>query len=258
MSIAKLLNRATRVLYLVAFVLVVLGIRDRVGAYRHRYASHPLSAPSLPPGSIDPTLFYQMAAESPRMGPADAPVVIVEFLNYTCGYCVSYSAIIEKLQRRYPSLVAVVVKNLLFQPGRAELLLHEGAPCAADQGKLAEYYHEVFAFGATAVSHEPWHDVGDSIHIPDMERYSICVQSGKYRTAMERDAGEAAQLGVVATPTSFVNGLPVVGAVPFDVLNRLVAKLLGRTVKPDSQPSATERYGLDTVRRAPRSARHDS
>ncbi len=258
MSIARVLDRTTKVLYLVALVLVILGVRDRLATYRRRRAAQRISLPTLPPGSIDPTLFYQMAAESPRMGPADAPIVIVEFLNYTCGYCVAFSATIERLRRRYPDVVAVVVKNLLSQPGRAELLLHEGAPCAADQGKLAEYYHEAFVFGSTEVAHEPWHDVGDSIHLPDMKRYSLCVESGTFSHAVERDAREAAQLGVVATPTSFINGLPVTGAIPFEELNRLVARLLGRTTQPDSQAPATARYGLDTVRHAPRSLRHDS
>ncbi len=256
MPIAKMLNRATKILYVVALGLVILGIRDRVAAYQRRRSAQRLSLPSLPDGSIDPTLFYQMAAEGPRMGPDDAPVVIVEFVNYACGYCVSFSATIEKLRRRYPDVVAVVVKNLLFQPGLAELQLHEGGQCAADQGRFPEYYRAAFSFGATAVTHEPWHDIGDSIRIPDMRRYSICVQSGMYQDRVNRDTREAAQLGIVGTPTSFINGLPVAGAMPFQQLNRLVASLLGRTVRPDLQDAEKTDYGLDTVRRVLQSARH--
>ena len=45
---------------------------------------------------------------------------------------------------------------------------------------------------------------------------------------MTRDTGEGQELGVTGTPTSFINGLRVVGEVSFERLDSLVAWQLRR------------------------------
>lgn len=255
MTVASFFNHGTKGLYGVALVLVVLAVRDRVTAYTRRPVASGLAPIHLPRGSVDPALFYQMSSESPRLGPDDAPVVIVEFVNYLCGHCVEFSATIAAIRKRYPDEVAVVVKNLLYDPDRNERLLHEGAECAAEQGRFREYYTAMFDGGARRLTHEPWRDAADSIRMPDMHRFVICARSEKYRTALLRDADEAATLAVTGTPISFLNGIRIVGAMPFDQLNELVASQLGRKLPQGAHDTGQAISPVDTVRRDPDSRR---
>jgi protein-disulfide isomerase len=50
--------------------------------------------------------------KSPFRGPAEAPVTIVEFIDYECPYCADEEKTIKKVLETYPTQVKLVIKNL--------------------------------------------------------------------------------------------------------------------------------------------------
>ena len=50
--------------------------------------------------------------KSPFKGAADAPVTIVEFIDYECPYCVQQEETMKKIMDTYPNQVKLVIKNL--------------------------------------------------------------------------------------------------------------------------------------------------
>ena len=60
----------------------------------------------------------------------------------------------------------------------------------------------------------------------DMDSFNECLESGRYLDEVEADYQYAAELGIRSTPTFFINGIPVVGAQPFDVFKTVIDKEL--------------------------------
>ena len=53
--------------------------------------------------AFDPAVVYKVPLGSaPRMGPADAPVTIVVWSDYACGFCNRVQPTLDGLQRLYP------------------------------------------------------------------------------------------------------------------------------------------------------------
>jgi hypothetical protein len=52
-----------------------------------------------------------VAARGPSLGPDDAPVTIVEFSDYRCGYCRKAESTVQQLLERYPSEVRLVSRS---------------------------------------------------------------------------------------------------------------------------------------------------
>jgi protein-disulfide isomerase len=59
-----------------------------------------------------------------------------------------------------------------------------------------------------------------------MEAFNDCLESDRYLEEVMADYNYAANLGIRSTPTFFVNGIPVVGAQPFEVFKNLIDKEL--------------------------------
>jgi protein-disulfide isomerase len=60
----------------------------------------------------------------------------------------------------------------------------------------------------------------------DTEAFRACVESGNFTAEVQADLQEGAQAGVRGTPTFFINGTPLVGAVPYENLRQAIEAAL--------------------------------
>lgn len=67
------------------------------------------------------------------------------------------------------------------------------------------------------------------------EKFSECYASGK-KDKIDEDANTAIQIGVNATPTFYINGQPIVGALPFDVFKSMIEHELTGSPLPTLAP----------------------
>ena len=54
------------------------------------------------------------------------------------------------------------------------------------------------------------------------EQFNTCLDSGKYRDEVQKDYDDAVAAGIFATPTYFVNGVPLVGIKAFAQFENIV------------------------------------
>jgi predicted DsbA family dithiol-disulfide isomerase len=54
------------------------------------------------------------------------------------------------------------------------------------------------------------------------DQFNACLDSSKYAGEIEKDLQEGQNAGVSATPSFFINGLPVSGAVPYERFKEMV------------------------------------
>src|SRR5262245_11486219 len=64
---------------------------------------------------FDPRLVYKMPRGAAHgEGPIDAPITIVEWSDYACGYCNRVQSTLDHLNRLYPDQIRWVHRTLLL------------------------------------------------------------------------------------------------------------------------------------------------
>jgi protein-disulfide isomerase len=186
--------------------------------------------------SLRARLGVQVLLESPRVevavdplrsiGPADAPVRIVEFSDFECPYCRSVERTIKALLVKYPGKVSVAYRDFPLtglHPGAQRAA--EASRCAAQQGKFWPYHDRLFASGSLDIAQLKDHarEIG-----LDQKQFDSCVDGGSMRAAVDLDAQQGRLVGVSATPTFFINGIPLSGAQPAAAFERIIDEELAR------------------------------
>ncbi len=180
-------------------------------------------APGPTPASIAP------ADDAMVLGDPDAPVTIVEFSDYQCPYCATYS------EENWPK-----IQSELIDTGRVRYVfkdypltgLHPRAPqahvaarCAGEQGAYWAMHDRLFEgqseWGSRSDPGGTFEAFAADIGL-EASRFETCLESGEWNDAVDGDVAEGARLGVRGTPTFFVNGYPLVGARPFEVFEQVV------------------------------------
>jgi predicted DsbA family dithiol-disulfide isomerase len=229
MRVRWTLDWVTTALCTAAAALLIVAVGARFGFSRGpTLLIHNDDSPRSTRGSLDPEAFDRLARTGQRLGDTDAPVTIVVFSDYACGHCVTFDSVLAAISGRYPQHVAIVVKHFVIEPTRDILDSHVAAECAADQGRFAAYHHSYFANRQHQLSADRWRFIGSVAGIPDTASFRRCVRSQRYSSRVTQQTQEGIALGVVATPTSFINGARIVGAVSLGTVDSIIASDLNR------------------------------
>jgi len=167
---------------------------------------------------------FDIAIEgAPALGPADAPVTIVEFSDFTCGYCGRFHGALMDLvvSDAMQGRVRVVFKHF----PRTDPELAVASMAAHEQGKFWEFAHVVFSQGAR--SEEAILAIARGLDL-DLEQFNADRAREDLRARVAADREEGTRLGVRGTPTWYVNGERHVGNVEGAGLRSIVSAALER------------------------------
>jgi protein-disulfide isomerase len=163
----------------------------------------------------------------PSEGPVDAPVTIVAWSDYACGYCNRVQGTLDHLARLYPGQLRWVHRTLPLDEDNT--LAPEAAFAADAQGRFLPMNDRLYALGGH-VDRATVELVARELGL-DMVRFRADLDSHAYRPSIEADMADARALGVSGTPTFFVNGRPVHGNQPLEVFVEIVEQELARAAK---------------------------
>lgn len=164
----------------------------------------------------------EVEAKGPSLGPDDAPVTIIEFSDYRCGYCRKVEPVVRQLLERYPSELRLVSRHYpLNQVSRGAA---EAAACANEQGRFWEFHGKLFASGGK-LDAESLQEYASDVEL-DLEAFQICVDERRFQADIEADLAAGREAGVTGTPAFFVNGIPIKGARPLDAFVDVIEKEL--------------------------------
>lgn len=140
-----------------------------------------------------------------RVGPADARMVVTEFMDFTCPFCAMVVPAIDSLLARYPSEAALVFQH--FPLNRPQSVPSAVAvECADRQGRFEPMYRLLFA-QQESLGSKSWTTFADEAGIPDLAAFEECVKlpaDSFPKIQAGRELGESRNIG--GTPTLFVNG----------------------------------------------------
>lgn len=147
-------------------------------------------------------------AQAPATGPADAPVTIVQFADFSSEPSARLSFMLEALVDAYPNAVRVVFKHVppASNPNANVPLTHDAALAAGAQGKFWEMADLIFGNQGRA-THDDMAGMARQLGL-DMRRFLTDLDTeggGQYQSAIEADQQEAVRLGIKA-PACTLNG----------------------------------------------------
>ena len=159
--------------------------------------------------------------DSPVLGPADAPVTLVEFLDPECESCGAFQPTVKKILKDYGGKVRLVVRYMPLHPNSRLAAAYTEA--AGEQGKYWEMQEVLFRrqpewgeihghgpqVAAAAARREPAPVLFERYAAElglDVGRVRAAVAENRYAAKVERDMKDGQSLGVSKTPTFFVNG----------------------------------------------------
>jgi len=113
--------------------------------------------------------------------------------------------------------------------GQESVWAAEASECAADQGKFWEYHDLVFDRQAGenegAFNKDKLLAMAQERKL-DMAQFEPCLKNDQTQGRVQADTQEGQQVGVRGTPTFFVNGRAVVGAVPLQEFRPIIEQAL--------------------------------
>lgn len=149
-------------------------------------------------------------AHSPILGPADAPVTIVEFFDPACEACRAFHPYVKDIMSMFPENVRVVLRYTDFHPQSEDAIRILEA--ARLQGKfevvlerLLEVQPRWAPHGRSGVS--AW-TLLDGTGL-DIERAKADAQLPDVTAVLNQDTADVKAAGIRGTPTFFVNEKPL-------------------------------------------------
>ena len=188
----------------------------------------------------------------PLRGNAAAKVTIINFDDFQCPFCSRmHATLFPDLLQKYGSQVKIIYKDyplVEIHPWAIHAAI--AANCLAAQNndaywEFADYIHEKQRQvsgqnPAEAISNldRIAADVAGKRHL-DSQKVNACVAAND-ETAVRASMAEADKLGVDSTPTMFVNGERISGALPPDAMRAIIDRALvaaGEKPPPADKPT---------------------
>jgi protein-disulfide isomerase len=173
-----------------------------------------------------PRYTVPVTAGDPVRGKANAPVTIVEFSDFQCPFCQRVNPTLAKLRETYGDRISIVFKDYPLPNHPQAPKAAEAARCAADQSKFWEMHDAMFA-NQKALEVPALKQTARAIGL-DGGAFDTCIDSGKHAATVAKNAALGEQMGVNSTPTLYVNGRQVLGAMPFEVFKQVIDEELAK------------------------------
>jgi protein-disulfide isomerase len=168
----------------------------------------------------------------PVRGLPSAPVTIVAYTDFQCPFCKSFvDDTFSTILANYPNDVKFVFKDfpLIGIHPLAESAAIAGQ-CAFNQGMFWEMHDLIFAKQATLQASD-FSDFATQLSL-DTTLFGICYNNKSTLAEVQDDMTEGSFKGVVGTPTFFINGRKVDGALPYASFKTIIDEELALLVSP--------------------------
>jgi protein-disulfide isomerase len=201
-------------------------VRTLRGAIELAAASEKEEAEPERPGRPDPRRRYSVSTEgAPVRGSADAKLAIVEFSDFECPFCNRVNPTLLRVLQEYDDRVRLVWKHLPLSIHRRARDAHLASEAAHRQGKFWEMHDKIFA-DQRRMSPERYLEYARELGL-DIERFERDIADAAVGRKVDSDLAEAARLGVTGTPSFFINGRYISGALPYETFRAVIEDELG-------------------------------
>ncbi|WP_175957377.1 thioredoxin domain-containing protein [Schaalia sp. Marseille-Q2122] len=195
------------------------------------------AAPELPefaPSNPNPEALKILRAEPRRdandgraVGSHEAPVVMVEFSDYSCPMCTRFATQVEPELQKFidDGTLRIEYRDLVIFSQHGSDIAAAGGWAAAAQGKHAEYRHAVWAAaggGHPEYTEDVVVELAKTAGVPDLEKFRADMTSEDTKAKVKAETEHAFSLGIQGTPFMMINDATISGAYPADFVIRTI------------------------------------
>jgi protein-disulfide isomerase len=162
----------------------------------------------------------EVAATGPAVGPATAPVTIVEFSDFQCPFCSRLVPTIEQVKAKYGDKVRIVFRQFPLNFHQFAQKAAEASLCANEQGKFWQMHDAMFKDQA-ALSVDQLKATATGLGL-NADQFNSCLDQGKYAAQIQTDIDAGTKAGVNGTPAMFINGRFLSGAQPLAEISKVI------------------------------------
>jgi len=175
------------------------------------------------------------------IGTADAPIRIIEFSDFGCGYCRKFhEETFPTLEAEYIDTGKVLWKFVpmilgIFGPNSQQAAL--AGECAGEQGSFEGMRSRLFGTQSTwKGSDDPaphFRSLASQV-VGDLPRWEQCMNEGWQTERVNFGTALSREVGVRGTPTFFVVGYqPIPGAIPLDLFREVLDTVYAQKTSSD-------------------------
>ena len=183
-----------------------------------------------------PSLAERVARNLPddamAFGDPEAPVTIIEYIDYRCPYCASFT------NNTFPT-----IKTEFIDTGKVRYEVHDvsffgedstaaavAARAAAAQGRFGEFMTVLYAAapesGHPDMPRETLVGFAKSAGVPDLVAFEAALDDPTAATAVTTDTTNAQQMGVDSVPFFVIGEVAMAGAQPIDTFRSAIEEQL--------------------------------
>ena len=183
------------------------------------------TAANVKTSGADLAKLYSLSA--PALGSERLPIQIVEFADFACPHSAEEATVFRRMALKYSDRVRFVFRffpiNDQYPSGPKAAL---AALCAGEQGQFWKMHDLLFQnYGQLDVDslYKYANDLG-----LDAKRFDDCYNDSATKVQIQKDVADGIAVGAKGTPTFFINGEKIEGAIPEDIFEKIILSLLAQ------------------------------
>lgn len=166
----------------------------------------------------------ELVGDSPTRGNPDAPLVLIKFSDFQCGFCARAAGPMKGFVDGHEEDVLYVYKHLPLTQIHPEAIPAARASWAAQQQGQFWAYHDALFANQARLGADLYREIAQDLGL-DLEQFERARTSAAARDAVNQDVELTRQLRLNSTPSFVLNDLLVPGNAPVEFFESVVARV---------------------------------
>lgn len=173
-------------------------------------------------------------------GPENAPVTLIEYLDFECEACGAYFPLVKQLEQEFPNDLKVVRRYYPLPGHKNGLTAALAVEAAARQGKYDEMHDLLFTeqknWGEKpAPTPQVFEGYAQKLGL-DLATFKQDVASQSVKDRVQRDVESGTKLGNTGTPSFYLNGQKIQNPRSLEDFKTLIQAEILKAPKPEAKP----------------------
>lgn len=173
-------------------------------------------------------------------GPANAPVTLIEYLDFECEACGAYFPLVKQLEQDFPNDLRVVRRYYPLPGHKNGMTAALAVEAAARQGKYDEMHDLLFTeqknWGEKpAPTPQVFEGYAQKLGL-DLEKFKQDVASQSVKDRIQRDVDSGTKLGNTGTPSFYLNGQKIQNPRSLEDFKTLIQAEILKAPKAEVKP----------------------
>jgi len=166
---------------------------------------------------------------APREG--SGKIIVQEFSDFQCPFCQKFwSTSYKQIKKNYidTNKITFIYRHFPLDFHQNAQKAAEAGECAQAQGKFWQYHDLAFTFSKSdgvGLNNTDLKKYAADLGL-DTQKFNSCLDNGETTEIVESDLADGQAVGVTGTPTFFINGERLVGALPYADFEKAIEKAL--------------------------------